>query len=508
MSGEMEESESELVLRVSGLAKSFGGLKALDGVDLDVRRGEVHAVVGENGAGKSTLMKILGGVIPRDAGRTELMGKEVHFSSPREAISAGIAVIHQELSVLPTLNVMENLFMGRMPTRNGRVLWKVLEERSRAVTAEVGLEIDPHAVMNDLSISQRQLVEIAKALSIKASLIIMDEPNSSLSETETERLFTVIELLKGHGVSVIYVSHKIEEVLHIADRITVLRDGVLVGTVARAEATVTSVIRMMVGRELTREYVVRSGPRPVILRVNGLSGSGFSDVSFDLRSGEILCFAGLVGSGRSETWRTIFGAQRPSAGEVLLEGKRVAFAAPYQAIGAGLAMVPEDRKRLSLFMNMPIWFNVALAGLPSLTRGPAIDRRRINEIVRTYVRSLSIRLRSPEEPVRNLSGGNQQKTVLARWLAVSPRVLILDEPTHGIDVGAKSEVYDLIRRLADSGIAIALISSELPEVIAMADRAVVMHEGRVTGILERAEIDEHRIMAYATGTGGITGTVA
>ncbi len=496
----MGVSEAEVVLRVQGLSKSFGGLKALNGVSLDVRVGEVHAVVGENGAGKSTLMKILGGITPRDAGRTEFRGAEVSFASPRESISAGIAIIHQELSVLPTLNVTENLYMGRMPTRWGRVRWRELEDLSRAALAQVGLEVDPHLLMSELSISQRQLVEIAKALSIHARLIIMDEPNSSLSEAETELLFSVIASLKGHGVSVVYVSHKIDEVLRIADRVTVLRDGVLVGTVERADATADSIIRMMVGRELDRAYVPHEKIGPVVLSVKGLAGSGFTDVSFDLHAGEILCFAGLVGSGRSETWRTIFGAQRRRAGEVIFEDRPVSFIAPYQAIAAGFAMVPEDRKKLSLFMNMPIWFNVALAGLPQMKKGLAIDRKRVRDTVQSFVASMSIKLRSPEEPVRNLSGGNQQKTVLARWLALAPKVLILDEPTHGIDIGAKSDVYELIRRLARSGIAIALISSELPEVIAMADRAVVMHEGRVTAILDRPDVEEHRIMAYATGT--------
>ncbi len=495
----MQSNETDLMLRVQGLARSFAGLKALDGVSLEVRRGEVHAVVGENGAGKSTLMKILGGIISRDAGRTDLEGREVSFSSPREAIAAGIAVIHQELSVLPTLNVVENLFMGRMPTRRGRVQWKLLEEKSRAALAEVGLDIDPRSLMSDLPISQRQLVEIAKALSIKARLIIMDEPNSSLSETESERLFSVIGSLKSRGVSVIYVSHKIDEVLRISDRITVLRDGVLVGTVDSADATAGSVIKMMVGRELNREYVPHGDLGAAILCVKGLSGEGFHEVSFDLRKGEILCFAGLVGAGRSEAWRAIFGAQRRHGGEVTLEGRPVHFTAPYQAIAAGLAMVPEDRKKLSLFMDQPIWFNMSLASLRGMKRGFGIDHGKLKDTVQSYVGSLAIKTRSTDEPVRNLSGGNQQKTVLARWLALAPKVLILDEPTHGIDVGAKSEVYELIRRLARSGIAIALISSELPEVIAMADRVVVMHEGRVMGILERAEVDEHRIMTYATG---------
>ncbi len=496
----MHSNTAAPLLSVQGLEKSFGGLRALAGVSLEVRRGEVHAVVGENGAGKSTLMKILGGIIPRDAGRTELDGREVSFASPREAIAAGIAVIHQELSVLPTMNVVENLFMGRMPTKRGRILWKALEANSRAALAEVGLDIDPHSLMSNLSISHRQLVEIAKALSIKARLIIMDEPNSSLSDTETERLFSVIGSLKGRGVSIIYVSHKIDEVLRISDRITVLRDAALVGTVDKAEATAGSVIKMMVGRELTREYVPRGEAGETILSVRGLSGDGFTNVSFDLRRGEVLCFAGLVGAGRSEVWRAIFGAQHRHAGEVILDGRGVHFASPRHAIAAGLAMVPEDRKKLSLFMDQPVWFNVALAGLHGMKRRLSIDRRRVGETVRSFVTSLAIKLRSVDELVRNLSGGNQQKTVLARWLALSPKVLILDEPTHGVDVGAKSEVYELIRRLASSGIAIALISSELPEVIAMADRVVVMHEGRVTGILGRADVDEHRIMAHATGS--------
>ena len=497
----MESSSSEILLSVQGLSKSFGGLQALNDVSLDVRRGEVHAVVGENGAGKSTLMKILGGIIPRDAGRTELRGKSVTFSNPRESIAAGIAVIHQELSVLPSMNVVENLFMSRMPTRRGRILWRELEGMSRAALAEVGLDVDPHAMMNDLPISHRQLIEIAKALSINASLIIMDEPNSSLSDTETERLFSVIDALKRRGVSVIYVSHKIDEVLRIADRITVLRDGALVGTVAAAESTPGSVIRMMIGRELVREYIPHGAPGGVVLDVKGLTGDGFSDVSFDLRGGEVLCFAGLVGSGRSETWRTIFGAQRRRSGVVTLVGRAVRFDSPAEAIAAGFAMVPEDRKKLSLFMDMPIWFNVALAVMPGLKRGLGLDRARMRRMVSGHIDSLSIKVRSQDDPVRSLSGGNQQKTVLARWLALTPKVLILDEPTHGIDVGAKSEVYELVRKLAARGIAIVLISSELPEVIAMADRTVVMHEGRVTKILSRPEIDEHTIMTWATGAG-------
>jgi ABC-type sugar transport system ATPase subunit len=480
-----------------GLHKSYGGLKALDNVGFDIRRGEVHAVVGENGAGKSTLMKVLGGIVKRDAGEISFNGQPAEFSSPRESMAAGISIIHQELSVLPTLDVTENVFMGRMPSRWGHIRRKLLEQKTRTALAEVGLDINPRSIMSTLSISHRQLIEIAKALSIDASLIIMDEPNSSLSETETQRLFEVIRSLKTRGVSVVYVSHKIEEVLTISDRITVLRDGRNVGTVATAEATIEGIIKMMVGRELKREYVPSESAGPIILSVRGLSGQGFNDVSFDLRKGEVLCFSGLVGAGRSEALRAVFGADRREAGEVTFGGRPAYFASPSEAIRAGLAMVPEDRKRSSLFMGLPILLNMGIALLPRLRRGMSIDRARLNQTAQSFIRSLSIKLRSPLDAVRNLSGGNQQKTVLARWLATEPKVLILDEPTHGIDVGAKSEIYELIRRLARTGIAIILISSELPEVMAMADRVVVMCEGRVTAILERKEIDEHRIMSYA-----------
>jgi ABC-type sugar transport system ATPase subunit len=309
--------------------------------------------------------------------------------------------------------------------------------------------------------------------------------------------------LKERGVSVIYVSHKIDEVLRIADRITVLRDGILVGTVRASESNPASVIRMMIGRDLKCEYVPHGELGEVILSVDQLSGEGLADVSFDLRRGEVLCFAGLVGAGRSEALRTVFGAQRRTGGVVRFEGRPVVFDSPAHAIAAGFAMVPEDRKKLSLFMDMPIWFNIALAGLPGMKRGISIDRLRLRQIVQSHVESLSIKLSSSEHPVRSLSGGNQQKTVLARWLTLTPKVLILDEPTHGIDVGAKYEIYELIRKLAAQGVAIVLISSELPEVLAMADRVVVMHEGRVSKILSRPAIDEHTITMYATGAGHV-----
>jgi len=497
----MHQSDDTLLL-VEDLRKSYGGLHALDGVRLEVRRGEVHAVVGENGAGKSTLMKILGGATRRDSGTVVFKGNKVEFHAPSDSIAAGIAVIHQELSVLPKLNIIENIFMGRMPSVMGKVLWKQLEDRTLGLLAQIGLDIDPHLPMDGLSISQRQLVEIAKALSIDASLIIMDEPNSSLSECETDKLFEVIRSLKARGVSVVYVSHKIEEVLRISDRITAFRDGGYVGTVDSASVTVDDVIRMMIGRELTREYVPSESIGPVVLEVKGLAGRGFKDVSFDLRRGEVLCFAGLVGAGRSETMRAIFGAAPVESGEILFEGRRLRFGSPKEALENGFAMVQEDRKKLSLFMNLDILMNIGIASMPRIKRGLFLDRAGQRALSKRYFESLSIKARSADQPVRDLSGGNQQKVVLARWLATDPKVLILDEPTHGIDIGAKSEIYDLIRRLAKGGVSIILISSELPEVIAMADRAVVMHESRVAAVLERKDIDELTIMSYATGNAG------
>jgi ABC-type sugar transport system ATPase subunit len=498
----MANRSDETLLSVEGLSKSYGGLQALDGVKLDVRKGEVHAVVGENGAGKSTLMKILGGAVRRDAGTVVFKGKPVDFRDPREAIAAGIAVIHQELSVLPKMNAIENIYMGRMPSSGGKVLWRKLEEDTRKLLSRVGLDMDPYLTMDEISISQRQLVEIAKALSIDSSVIIMDEPNSSLSSGETEKLFEVIQSLKRDGISVVYVSHKMDEVLRISDRITVFKDGRYAGTIESAGATADDVIRMMIGRELTREYIPSSSIGPVVLEAKGLCGKGFKDVSFKLRRGEVLCLAGLVGAGRSEVMRAIFGAEPRESGEIEFLGKRVRFRSPREAVENGFAMVQEDRKRLSLFMNLDILTNIGMARMPRLRKWMSLDYAALKALAARYMKGLSIKAKSVEESVSDLSGGNQQKVVLARWLATEPKVLILDEPTHGIDIGAKSEIYELVRRLAAEGVAILLISSELPEVIAMADRVLVMHEGRVAADLGRESVDELTIMSFATGGAG------
>lgn len=492
--------EKATLIEIENLSKSYGGLQALDNVQLNVRKGEVHAVVGENGAGKSTMMKILGGIVKRDSGKVVFEGKEVEFHSPSESIEAGIAIIHQELSVLPTLNVIENVYMGRMPARFGRLLWKEMEKGAREVLGRVGLKINPYRLMDDLTISQRQLVEVAKAISVQAKVIVMDEPNSSLSEKETERLFAVIRELQKQGIAIIYVSHKIDEVLEISDRITVLRDGRYVGRMTKDEATVDKIIQMMVGRKLVRERVENPHIGGVRLQVKNLSSHYFSNVSFDLREGEILCFSGLVGAGRSEVMRAIFGVDPITGGEIYLEGEKIHFSSPAEAIKYGFAMLPEDRKKLSLFTELPIIFNVSLAQLPFFKKFGIIKHKTVQEIAGKYKKQLNIKMGSFRDPINSLSGGNQQKVVLSRWLATNPKVLILDEPTHGIDVGAKAEIYNLIRALAKGKISIILISSELPEVITMADRVVVMHEGTVTGIIERERITEELIMACATGS--------
>jgi ribose transport system ATP-binding protein len=487
------------ILRVEGVSKRYGGVHALEKVNFDLKYGEVHALVGENGAGKSTLIKVLGGIIPRNEGTVVFEGREVHFDRPIEALHAGIAIIHQELSMMPSLTVIENMYMGRMPGRRGIIRWGQLEQQTRTALRSIDLHVDPYARVQDLTISQRQMIEIARALSANAKLIIMDEPNSSLSQGESERLFKVIAALQANGIAIIYVSHKIEEVLRISDRITVFRDGKYVGTLARDEANEQKIVNMMVGRGLDRT------PPPVpeqrgerLLEVRNLSGPRFRNVSFNVQQGEIVAFSGLVGAGRSEVARALFGAETYTAGEVLLAGKPVHFRSPQQAIRAGLAMVQEDRKVLSLFMNMKVLHNLSLAQLPFLSRGMALDGPE-RKLANSYVRHLDIRLPSVDAPVSSLSGGNQQKTVLGRWLAVKPKLLILDEPTHGVDIGAKAEIYNLVRQLAAEGMGVILISSEMPEVLTLAHRIVVMHEGRITGVLPRAEATEEVLMAYAAG---------
>jgi ribose transport system ATP-binding protein len=496
----MSVRNNDYILKTENISKHYGGLIALNKVHMDLRYGEVHAVVGENGAGKSTLMNILGGIVKRDCGKIIYKGKEVDFETPLAAIRSGIAIIHQELSMLPSLNVIENIFMGNMDSKYGVVLGNTLKQKALNLLDQVGLKINPYQLVGDLSISDCQLVEIAKALSQDASLIIMDEPNSSLTETETKQLFKVVKNLKNSRVSILYVSHKIEEVLTISDRITVLRDGEYIGTIDKKDASVDKVISMMVGRELNRNAVPRNYEGgEIVLDVRGISGEKFNNISFGVRKGEILGLSGLVGAGRSEVAQAIFGLNPITSGRIFLNQKQVRFTSPLQAIKNGIAMVPEDRKNLSLFMGLSIELNIAISELPRRSNLGIVNNSVYKNIMSKFVDMLNIKMISAELPVSSLSGGNQQKVVLSRWLATNPQLLILDEPTHGIDVGAKAEIYRLMNQLTQKGISIILISSELPEIILMSDRVVVLYEGKVTGVLKRDELTEDKIMAYSTG---------
>ena len=494
------------LLEATGVHKRFGGVHALRGVSLDVQS-EVHALVGENGAGKSTFINILAGAVQRDAGRVVFAGHDVDFHSPAESQAAGIAVIHQELATLPTLSVAENLLMGRMPARSGWLDGAAMRSAAREQLAQVGLEIDPRTPMRDLSLSQQQLVEIARALSAGARLLVMDEPTSSLTEHETRRLLELVRRLRTNGVAILYVSHRMGEVFAIADRITVYRDGAYVDTLDVARTTPAAIVGLMVGRPLATAapHQDHHGAETV-LDVRGLtrrrrvgSGGPIEDVSFVVHRGEIVGLAGLVGAGRSEVARGIFGAERFDAGDILLEGRPVQFRSPADAIRAGVAMVPEDRKGLALFLEKPVRWNVSMVELPALARAGVVRRARERALVMEQVERLRIRTSSIEAPVRTLSGGNQQKTVLARWLAARPKLLILDEPTHGVDVGAKAEIAALIRALAGDGVAILLISSELPEILELSDRILVMRGGRMVAELDREAADEHIVMLHATG---------
>ncbi|MDW8060752.1 MAG: sugar ABC transporter ATP-binding protein [Thermomicrobium sp.] len=492
------------VLEARDISKRFPGVVALEGVTLRVYPGEIHAVVGENGAGKSTLMKILSGVHQPDEGELLLDGRPVRFADPRQALAHGIGIIYQELSVVDTLSVGENIFLGRLPQRvgvPGVVDWHRLWRDAAQVLERVGAPVDPHQQVRELSVAQKQLVEIARVLSQDVRVLILDEPTSSLSLQETARLFEILRGLRAQGVAIIYISHRLEEVFAIADRVTVLRDGRVVGTQPIGEATREGLIRMMVGRDLSAYYgTVRSSPGPARLEVRQLSRAGvLRDVSLTVRAGEIVGLAGLVGAGRTELARCLFGVDPIDAGEIRVDGQRVTIRNPQDAVRHGIVLVPEDRKLQALVLILTVRENIALPVLPRLARFGFLSRRREEELAQGFVERLRIRTPSLEQRVLNLSGGNQQKVVLARALATNPKVLILDEPTRGIDVGAKAEVHTLIAELAEAGMAILLISSELPEVLSMSHRVLVMSGGRLVAEFPREEASEERVLAAATG---------
>ena len=498
-------AKGELLLSLENISKEFPGVKALQSVSFNLRRHEVHAVCGENGAGKSTLMKIISGVYTPTGGRIVYKGAERSFASPMEAEAIGIAIIHQELNLVPHLTVAENIYLAREPRRGFFVDRKALRTNARRCLDRLGVAIDPDCLVRELSVAQCQMIEIAKALSLNAEVLIMDEPTSSLTEQETRLLFKVIHDLKAAGVGIIYISHRLDEMAEIVDRVTVLRDGRYVATNDFADTSVDEIVARMVGRSLEEKFPERTS-RPngeVILSVEGLTRRGmFSDVGFELRRGEILGFAGLMGAGRTEVARAIFGADPLDAGTVTLEGRRLTIRSPRDAIAAGLAYLSEDRKAQGLAIKMPVDANMTLANMDEVSnRFGLIDFAKQAKVAKDYIDLLSIKTPSIKQPVRLLSGGNQQKIIIGKWLFRKSRVLFFDEPTRGIDVGAKFAIYQIMDELAAEGIGVVLISSELPEILGMTDRVAVFHQGRIAGVLETARTDQEEIMRYASGYG-------
>ena len=490
------------ILEVHGITKQFPGTLALDNVHLELLPGEVHAIMGENGAGKSTLMKIVSGVIPPDAGDLRLEGKPVVFKTPYQALESGIAIVYQELNVVSTLTVAENLFPGRLPVNTfGMVRYKELFRNAERAIQKLNADIDPRALVGDLSIAQQQLVEIAKALSRDCKVLILDEPTSALTDREADILLTLLRRLANDGMGILYISHKLKEVFTIADRVTVLRDGKYVGTHAINDTSPEELIRMMVGRELGTLFPPKNEKigQP-LLQVENLQVTGFtSHNSFELHKGEILGFSGLIGSGRTELARTLFGAEPKVEGRVLLNGVPVHINSPRQAIRHGIGYLPEDRNAAGLFLEMNIRLNVAATIIKEVSSTGFVMPAKERAIARQSVEKLAISTPGIEQEVRRLSGGNQQKTLIAKWLAIKPRILIVDEPTRGIDIGAKREIHFLLRSLADSGVGVIVISSELPEILGMCDRILVMHEGSIVAEYKAHEATEEKIMRVASG---------
>lgn len=489
-----------------GIDKSFPGVHALRNVDLDLNAGEILALLGENGAGKSTLIRVLGGAHSLDKGTIHIDGQAVSVESPQESQAAGISIIYQEFNLVPALSVRENVFLGQEPSRLSIIPVEKERKRTRELFAKIGVTIDPDAVVRDLTIAEQQVVEIAKALATDARIIVMDEPTAALSPNEVEGLFSIIRDLRSQGIGIVYVSHRLVEIFEIADRVTVLRDGSLIGTKPIGELTRESMIELMVGRKLENEFPTRSsGSTPEtsagesgLVVSNLCRGDAVRNVSFQVKRGELVALTGLVGAGRTETVRLIFGADRRDSGDILLDGKKLAIRKPRDAIAAGICLLTEDRKHQGLVLKRSVLENFGLPNMSRFAPRGWIDQKRERSAFDGYVKQLRVKVASPDQLAANLSGGNQQKIVLARWLERNAEVIIFDEPTRGIDVGAKYEIYLLMNELAAQGKVVLMISSELPEVIGMADRILVMHEGRITGeIADGRAATQEQIMDLA-----------
>ena len=502
----------DILVLMEGIDKSFPGVHALSECRFELRSGEIHALVGENGAGKSTLMKVLAGVYSKDAGRILYKGSEVDIPSPRAAQDLGISMIHQELNLMPHLTVAQNIFIGREPRRSFKLILDEdeINAKTQRLLDTLHLRLDPRTKVADLTVAKQQMVEIAKALSHNAEVLIMDEPTAALTESEIDELFRIIRQLRETGVGVVHISHRLEELKKISDRVTVMRDGHYIDTVRTQDVTIDRIISMMVGRTIfeAAPEVPEAPSQEVVLEVKHLNrGNAIRDVSFALKRGEILGFAGLMGAGRTEVARAVFGADRIDSGEVYVRGERAHIHSPLDAVRHGIGYLSEDRKRYGLTLGMDVESNIALAALQKFLGALGwVNRTATRDTAQRLVDALSIKTPGLQQQVRNLSGGNQQKVVIGKWLTADTDILIFDEPTRGIDVGAKSEIYRLLNELAQQGKSIIMISSELPEVLRMSHRIIVMCEGRITGELSSAEATQEKIMTYATQRGGIMNT--
>lgn len=484
--------------------KSFSGNQVLKDIQLEIEKGEVHALMGENGAGKSTLIKILTGIHQRDNGTVKVRGEERFYSNPKESEKDGIAVIHQELNIIPYLTVAENMFLGKEITYNktGILNSKEMYKQTKANLKELGVtNINPNDVAGKLSVGKQQMIEISKALATNAELIVMDEPTAALTKREIESLFEVIESLQKRDVSIIYISHRMEEIFHICDRVTVLRDGSYIGTENISNTNFEKLVKMMVGRDIGEQFPERtSAIGDVVFQVEGLARKGFfQDISFEVKEGEVLGVAGLMGAGRTEIMESIFGFEKQDNGTVKLEGNKLNIRHPNDAIKAGIGFITEDRKMKGLMIEASIRENISLTNMKNISKHGVISTAKEKPLVQQLIERLNVKSTNKEQTVKSLSGGNQQKVVIAKWLGIQPKILILDEPTRGVDVGAKKEIYKIINELTKEGVAIIMISSELPEVLGVSDRIMVIHEGTITKTFQKNDADQEKIMIAATG---------
>lgn len=492
----------ETILQMKGITKNFGNTRALYDINFDLNAGEVHALLGENGAGKSTLIKVLGGIYKPDTGEIWVNGNRADIGCVADARREGIGIIHQEIFLVQNLTIAENIFLGReLRNKKGYIDYKSEVEKAQEMLDNLHINLNAEAMVKELAIGQQQLIEITKAVSFDVKILVLDEPTSSLSDEEVNSLFELMDRLKKKNVGMIYISHRFDELYRVTDRITIMRDGEGVATVETATAKQDELVKLMVGRSMKSFYVKDyREPGEVVLKVSELTKKGyFEDVSFEVHAGEIVGFSGLVGAGRSEIMRTVFGDMRPDCGEVIFKGKKATWKNTRDAIRSGLSMVPEDRKKLGLVLSSSVSYNICLACIKSLTKFEMINRKKVADVVERAVKDFSIKTASVDTLVSSLSGGNQQKVLLSKWIATNPALLILDEPTRGIDVGAKQEIYRIMNELVSRGMAVILISSELPEIVNMSDVVYVVRNGKIAKRFERNSFDQENIMAYATG---------